>query len=187
MNKLIAVVGMSGSGKGLVSDHLEGLGFEKIYFGGVVINRIKELGLEVNPENERNIREALRAEHGMGVMAKLLLPAIEEAYKQGNVVLDGLYSWDEYVILKDKFKDDLNLICIITDKTLRHDRVGIRIERPFNKEQIQNRDTTEIENLAKGGPIAIADYFVFNNGTMEESRHRIDEILKTMDEERVEK
>ena len=36
----------------------------------------------------------------------------------------------------------------------------------------------EIENLYKGGPIAYADYYIFNNGTLEEYEKRLDEILK---------
>ena len=53
MKKLIAIVGMSGSGKSVASDYLEEKGFEKIYFGGVVLEEIKKRGLEVNPENEK--------------------------------------------------------------------------------------------------------------------------------------
>ena len=36
---------------------------------------------------------------------------------------------------------------------------------------------TEIENLAKGGPIAYADYFLFNNGSLEDYEKRLLEIL----------
>ena len=34
MNKLIAVVGMTGSGKSVITDYLEKNGFKKVYFGG---------------------------------------------------------------------------------------------------------------------------------------------------------
>ena len=94
MKKLIAIVGMSGSGKSVASDYLEEKGFEKIYFGGVVLEEIKKRGLEVNPENEKLVRESLREEYGMSAMAKILLPKIEEVSSKKNTVLDGLYSWD---------------------------------------------------------------------------------------------
>ena len=35
MNKLIAVVGMSGSGKSVVTEHLEKNNWTKLYFGGI--------------------------------------------------------------------------------------------------------------------------------------------------------
>ena len=42
-------------------------------------------------------------------------------------------------------------------------------EKPMSpdKEEIIRRDVTEIENSAKGGPIAYADYYLLNNGSME--------------------
>ena len=35
-----------------------------------------------------------------------------------------------------------------------------------------------IENLAKGGPIAYADYYLFNNGSLEDYENRLLEILE---------
>ena len=103
MNKIIAIVGMCGSGKSIASDYYEEKGFEKIYFGGVTLDKLKEQNLEITPENEKMMREKLRSEYGMGAFALLLLDKIEEAQKNNNVVLDGLYSWDEFKILKDRF------------------------------------------------------------------------------------
>ena len=37
MNKIIAVVGMCGSGKSIVSEYLESVGLKKVYFGGVTM------------------------------------------------------------------------------------------------------------------------------------------------------
>ena len=56
-NKIFAIVGMCGSGKSIASDYLEQKGYKKVYFGGVTMEKLKELGLEVNPENEKMIRE----------------------------------------------------------------------------------------------------------------------------------
>ena len=36
----------------------------------------------------------------------------------------------------------------------------------------------EIENLEKGGPIARADYYLLNNGSMEELKSQYDEFMK---------
>ena len=53
MNKIIAIVGMCGSGKSVASDYLESIGYKKVYFGGVTMEKLKENGMEINPENER--------------------------------------------------------------------------------------------------------------------------------------
>lgn len=183
MNKLVAIVGMSGSGKSIASDYLESVGWNKIYFGGVVLEQVKERGLEITPENEKKVREDLRKTYGMSAMATILLPRIKESIEKQDTVLDGLYSWDEYKVLKEEFSDRLKLICVVTDKALRYQRVGMREVRPFNREEIERRDISEIENLAKGGPVAIADYFIFNNGTKEDYHKRLIEIIETIEGE----
>lgn len=166
MNKIVAIVGMAGSGKSIASSYFNNKGYNLVYFGGIIYEKMKEEGIEITPESQKEFREKIRKEHGMGVVAKLLLPKIKKLYSEGNVILDGLYSWDEYKILKEEFKD-LVVIAIVCDKKLRYDRISKRKERAFNKEEIIRRDVTEIENSAKGGPIAYADYYLLNNGSME--------------------
>lgn len=179
MNQLIAIVGMSGSGKSVATDYLEKEGWTKLYFGGITYRLMEEAGIVRTPDgkNEKEFREKLRKEHGPECYAKFLEPDIREALKHRNVVLDGLYSWYEYKYLIERFPN-LILVCIVVDKALRYERVGSRADRPFTKDDIFYRDITEIENLAKGGPIAFADYFLFNNGSLEDYKKRLVEILE---------
>lgn len=177
-NKVIAIVGMCGSGKSIATDILESKGWYKVYFGGVTYKKMKEEGIERTPDSERLFRENLRKKYGPECYAKLLLPEIEGSLKNKSVVLDGLYSWYEYTFLKEKLGDDFKLICVVTDKEIRYDRIGKRPERPFTREKAIERDLSEIENLYKGGPIAYADYYIFNNGTIADYEKRLDQILK---------
>ena len=186
MNKLIAVVGMAGSGKSIATDYLQNNGWTKIYFGGAVYDRMRKEGIEITPESQKEYRENIRKQYGMGAVAEILKFDIENAYKENNTVLDGLYSWDEYLILKEKFPN-LKLICIVCDKAIRYERIGKRQDRPFNHDEIIIRDVSEIENLAKGGPIGYADYYIFNNGNLEEYEKRLIEILNTIEETEGEK
>lgn len=180
MNKMIAVVGMCGSGKSVVCDYLVQNGYQKIYFGGVTMQVLKEEGLEVNPENEKMIRERLRKDYGMGAYAVKLLPQISSAIENGNVVLDGLYSWNEYVILRKHFKENLKMIAVICDKELRYQRLSQREVRPLSLEEAIDRDISEIENIKKGGPIAFSDYFIYNNSDKEECHKQIENILRRL-------
>jgi dephospho-CoA kinase len=163
MNKIIAIVGMCGSGKSVASNYFKENGYNCIYFGGVTMDKLKEEGLEDTPENERMEREKLRNLYGMGAFAQILLPKIEKNYKIGNVVLDGLYSWEELKILKEKFPNMI-VVAIICDKNIRYFRISNRSVRPLNEIEATKRDVSEIENLHKAGPIAYADYYIFNNG-----------------------
>lgn len=173
MNKIVAVVGMCGSGKSIASEYFENLNFQKVYFGGVTMEKLKEANLEITPENEKMMREKLRKDYGMGAFASILLPRIEEFAKNGNVVLDGLYSWDEYKILKEKFENQIILLAIVEDKNKRYERLEKREIRPLTKEQAKNRDIAEIENSAKGGPIAFADYYILNNDSIEKYKENL--------------
>ena len=56
-------------------------------------------------------------------------------------------------------------------------RLSKRKIRPFTKEEAIKRDISEIENIAKAGPIAYADYSVINNDDIEKSEERLLEIV----------
>lgn len=180
MNKLYAIVGMCGSGKSIASDYLVEKGFNKVYFGGVTMDKLKEENLEVNPENEKMMREKLRCELGMGAFAILLLPKIKEYIEKGDTVLDGVYSYDEVKILKENFTN-LKIIAIVCDKDIRYNRLSIRDIRPLTNEKANARDIAEVENIAKAPPIALADYYILNNGTIEEYKSRLEEIIEGND------
>lgn len=180
MNKLYAIVGMCGSGKSIASDYLVSKGFNKVYFGGVTMDKLKEDNLEVNPENEKMMREKLRSELGMGAFAIVLLPKIKECINNGNTVLDGVYSYDEVKILKENFPE-LKIIAIVCDKDIRYNRLSIREVRPLTNEEASARDIAEVENIAKAPPIAMADYYILNNGSVEEYKTRLEEILERND------
>ena len=85
MNKLIAIVGMCGSGKSVATEYFKNKNYEVIYFGGVTMKKLKEENLEVNPENEKMMRERLRKDLGMGAYAKVLL---DDVAKLLNIELE---------------------------------------------------------------------------------------------------
>lgn len=179
MNKLIAVVGMSGAGKSIITEYLEKNNWKKLYMGGITYKLMQEAGIERTEDgfSEKNFRENLRKEHGPECYAKFIEKDIAKEIKENNVIVDGLYSWYEYKYLIKKFPT-LKLICIVTDKKIRYTRVEKRHERPFNLEAICYRDLSEIENLYKGGPIAYADYYILNNGTIENTINQLKHILE---------
>jgi len=100
--------------------------------------------------------------------------------EEENTVLDGLYSWDELKILQEELKDKLTVIAIIADRELRYDRLSKREIRPFTREQAVARDIAEIENSAKGGPIAMADYYIDNNHDLESYKERLLSIIESI-------
>lgn len=186
--KVIAIVGMCGSGKSSIADMLVKKGFQFIRFGQITLDIVKERGLEPTEENERPIREEIRKKHGMAAYAILNFPKIDELLKKGNVVVDGLYSWEEYVELKKKYGKSFMCVAVYASPETRYKRLTARIydpeqdkkmrHRPHTREQAQSRDYSEIKNLHKAGPIAMADFTIDNSGTLEDLQKQIDNLMK---------
>lgn len=183
--KLIAIVGMSGSGKSVVVDHLTEKGYPKVYFGGMVYKEMEKRGIirTEDGESEKEFREMIRKTEGKDWVVRQAIAEAKDliAAGQKRVILDGVYSWTEYKILKKEFPKALTFVAVVVDKKLRYDRVAKRPDRAFDATAIRERDRSEIENLEKGGPIAAADYYVLNNSTIEDVKKRVDEILKEID------
>ena len=98
--KVVSIVGMAGSGKSEVARVFERAGFARIRFGDITDEEVRRRGLDLNEKNERLVRQQLREEHGMAAYAKLSLPKIDRILESGSAVVDGLYSWEEYILMK---------------------------------------------------------------------------------------
>jgi dephospho-CoA kinase len=158
---------MTGTGKSEVSRVFEENGFIRIRFGDLTDEEMRRRGLKPNEENERLVREQLRREQGSAAYAELNLPRIEQALKSSNVVIDGLYSWEEYIYLKACYGEDLYLVAVWSSPRTRYARLTSRSSRRLTLEEAISRDRAEIENIAKGGPIAMADFTIINESSLE--------------------
>ena len=174
--KIIALVGLAGSGKSSAVEYLTEKGFPKIYFGGVIYKAMDEAGIEKTWDNQQQFREEIRRREGKDFVIKRVIKNIHDLINAGQnkIVLDGLYTWSEYKFLKHEFPGQVVVIAIVTPKYLRYQRMAKRIERPMQPHEVDQRDWSEIENLEKGGPIAIADYFIINDSSLEQLHQKID-------------
>ena len=178
--KILAFVGMSGSGKTAATEYVvEKWGVPKIYFGGIMHRAMEEEGWEVSSEGDIKYPPLLRAKYGKDFVAKRAIQSITGLIGAGQkrIVLDGLYSWAEYKALKHEFPGEIIVVAMVPTKKERHKRLAGRGEREYDKEGANARDWSEIENAEKGGPIAAADYFIVNDGAKEETQGEVDRVL----------
>ena len=180
--KILAIVGMSGSGKSVIVDYLTEKGYPKVYFGGMIYKEMEKRGIPrtEDGESEKEFREMIRKTEGKDWVVRQVIEETKDLINAGQkrIVLDGVYSWTEYKTLKHEFPKNLTFLAVVVDKKLRYDRVASRPGRSFDAKAIRERDRSEIENLEKGGPIVAADYYVLNNSTIEDMTSSVEEILK---------
>lgn len=179
--KIVAFVGLAGSGKSSAVEYLTEKGYPKVYFGGIIYKAMEEAGLTPgNWDQDKKFREEIREKEGNDFVVKRVVKQTRDLIDAGQkrIVLDGLYTWSEYKILKHEFPGEMTVIAIVTPKHLRYSRMEKRPERPMTRQEVDERDRAEIENLEKGGPIAIADYFVHNDSDVTHLYTQLDAILE---------
>lgn len=179
MPKVVAILGMPGSGKTEAIHYLqEKYTWPKVYFGGVTLAEMERRGLERTQANERLVREDLRNLHGEDYYAKEVIKMIELLGAVPIVLADGLYSADEYRVFKERFGDDLLAIAIHAKPSLRHQRLSERPERPLTRGEAVERDWAQLNRLNQGTSIALADYMIVNEGSREALQTQLDEAVE---------
>ncbi|MFH1433546.1 MAG: hypothetical protein ABIG32_01480, partial [Candidatus Uhrbacteria bacterium] len=87
------------------------------------------------------------------------------------------------------------VVAIYAAPELRYARLEARVSgsddpdlrnRGFSRDEAKSRDYAEIENIAKGGPIAMADYTIDNSGTLEEYKDQIKTFIKKLEAGQIE-
>jgi len=181
--KIVALVGLTGSGKSTAVDYLTKKGYPKVHFGNILYQAMRDAGIEITFDSQKQFREEIREKEGKDFVVKRAIKQIHELISAGQhrLVLDGLYSWSEYKVLKHEFPGELTVIAVVAPKHLRKSRLAERPERPLTSTEVDQRDWAEIENIEKGGPIAIADHFIMNNSDEEHLHQQLDEVLKHID------
>lgn len=164
--RALALVGMAGSGKSLCARHLEQRGFFQFRFGSIVTDEVLRRGWPLTPESERSVREEFRRDEGMDAIAKRALPILKaELARRRSIVIDGLYSFSEYKLLRQEFGATMVVVAVVAPRLLRYARLAARPERSLTAAEAEARDYAEIEFLEKGGPIAMADFTILNDST----------------------
>jgi len=180
--KIIAVLGLPGSGKSEVINFLmKKYGWPKVYFGEPTFEELERLNLPITEKNERMARESLRKKYGVGYYGEQAIKKIAKIKGRKNVVLESFYTWAEYLMFKKKFKSYFIAIAIYASPKIRYARLAGRKKRPLAEKEAQGRDYAQIENLFQGGPIAMADYTILNEGSRGELHEKVDSIINSIE------
>lgn len=177
--KILAFVGLTGSGKSTAVEHFTNLGFPKVYFGGIIYDAMAEAGVPKGEANEKTFRLNIREKEGADFVVKRIIDQIHHLASAGQhrVIADGLYTWEEYKYLKHAFPGETTVVAVTAPKHKRYQWLETRSDRPQSPQISAERDQNEIETMQKGGPIAAADFFVVNDGSVQNFYSQLDAIV----------
>lgn len=177
---IIAVVGMSGSGKTEASNYFRQIGLSIVSFSNIINEYIDEHKLGHTEEVHNKLRKEFREKHGMKAMAYLSKQKLKDCLELNNIVIiEGLYSWEEYTYLKEEFEGvQIYLVALFAEKELRYKRISERETRSalYGAE----RDVNELISTNKGPPIAFADYMIKNNFSLDELHDKLEEVYRSI-------
>jgi dephospho-CoA kinase len=179
--KVLAFVGLTGSGKTRAVKYMTDKGFPKVYFGGVMLDEMTKAGVPWGEDNEKTFRLKLREEKGQDFIAERIIEQIHHLVQAGQhrIIADGIYTWDEYKAMRHAFPGELTVVACVAPRHVRYHRLTQRTDdRPQTEAISAQRDQNEIETMQKGGPIAMADFYIINDGEIEDFYQKIDDICE---------
>jgi len=179
MNKIIILVtGLPGSGKSIVSKVAREKGMPVVVMGDVVREEAIRRGIELLPENLSIVANDLRDKYGKAAIALSTSEKISENYRSSPaIVVDGVRSLDEVAVF-----EELGNVCIIAvhaspSKRFERIRQRGRPGDPSDWNQFLGRDLVEL-SWGIGNVIALADYIIVNESTIEEARAQSERVVK---------
>ncbi|MCE4606838.1 MAG: flagellar hook-basal body complex protein FliE [Desulfurococcales archaeon] len=180
---LILVTGLPGSGKSIISEVVRGKEIPVVVMGDVVREEAVRRGVELLPENLSIVANDLRKKYGKAAIAIFTSEKIRENHESSPViVVDGVRSLDEIAVF-----EELGNVCIIAVHASPYKRFERIRQRgrpgdPSDWDQFLGRDLVEL-SWGIGNVIALADYIVVNESTIEEAKIQsekvVEEVLKS--------
>jgi len=179
---VVGLGGMPGSGKSLVVETAQELGYSIVNMGDVIREETRQRGLELTPSNVGKVMLELRAKDGNYVVAKKCVPKIDEQSSK-CVLVDGLRSLHEADIFKAHF-NSFTLIAVHASPKVRFARLVRRgrSDDPSSWGVFHERDMREL-GVGLGYVIALAEKILVNDGTIEEFKVKVKDSLLCVEEE----
>lgn len=178
---IVAFVGLAGSGKTEAVNYLaDEYKLPTVSFSSVINDYVDEHKLEHTEKVHKQLRREFRDKYGMASMAILRKEKLDSILKeQKTVLIEGLYSWEEYIYLKETFPyATVYLVAVWARKDLRWERAAKRNYRPGLHGA--ERDVNELLETNKGPAIAFADFLVVNDFTMGDFHDKLDETYRAI-------
>jgi len=172
MKNILIIVGMPAAGKNLARDYATARGIPYFATGDLVRAEVILRGVEATPDNMARISTELRGDDGMGVTRLALETALNANVPL--VMLEGMRSWPEIELIRQRAR--AVVIAFLAPMATRRDRIISRGRSDDSVDAFHERDQREIA-YGTAVPIALADEYILNKGTMEEALQALSDLL----------
>ncbi len=174
--KTILLTGMPGCGKEEFLKVAVRSGYDIIRMGDVVREHARSAGL---PSDDRNIGSFANRERGERHPAVWAERTVKGLKPGVDTVIDGVRSLDEVDHFKKHVGDELIIVAVHASPQTRFNRLVTRgrEDAPSALREFQERDEREL-GWGIGNVIAKADRMLVNQGTLDDFRHDVEELLR---------
>lgn len=175
---VIGVAGMRAAGKSIVNEVAKEFGVNSVEMRSVVVEMMRERGVEINNRSLREFADELRKKEGYDVVARKMIDRIK-GMDEKALVVNGIRGYEEVKRFKEAFGDNFVLIGVFAPQKMRFERVMRRNlpEDPKSWEEFVWADEKEL-GWGTADSFAFSDYMVVNTETKERMRRQVREILK---------
>ncbi|MDD5711987.1 MAG: AAA family ATPase [Smithellaceae bacterium] len=173
--KILVVVGMPASGKNIARDYAQERAIPYFSTGDLVRAEVNRRGVEPNAENTAIVSTELRGDDGMGVTRIAVATALKA--KAPLVFIEGMRSWPEIELIRRH--SPCTVVAFLAPVELRKQRIVQRGRTDYSASAFHQRDAREI-SYGTAIPLALADEYILNAGTMDEALKSLDGIVKRL-------
>lgn len=173
--QFMIVVGMPASGKDIAREYATAKRYPYYATGDIVRGEVVKRGLEPNAINTAMVSTELRGNDGMGVTRLVLETAAREG--QSPVFIEGMRSWQEIELIRQH--GQALVIAFLAPRAMRLARIMARARADDSDSGFDVRDRREIA-YGTAIPIALADAYVLNTGTIVDAIRQLDEIVSSI-------
>lgn len=196
--RFVGIVGMPNAGKDICARFLEEkFNYLSIRMSAIVVEESrKRLGTDGDRHQLQEIGAELRRQYGNGVIARrivddwvprLVANAERKIGKESGMldpkslhfVFNGVRSSEEVEVFRKEYGSSFCLIAVCSNFETRYKRAMIRRRvgfDNFDREHFRKLDNSELE-LGLGDALGLADFYVVNEGSIEEMLEQVRRIV----------
>lgn len=162
--KCFIIIGMPAAGKDIARQYARTKGYPYFATGDIVRDEAARRSVPPDAESMAKLSTELRGTDGMGVTRLALKAAMDSAAPV--VFMEGIRSQQEVGLIGEQAQTVV--LAFLAPRPLRRARVLSRGRSDDSAEAFDGRDRREID-YGLAVPLALADEYVLNTGTLEEA------------------